>query len=103
MYIDRMYVQVMAIMNVTNDRVFCQVGDSSGRMLAYLKQSHRVPKINEGDVVRLLTVKGLIGRGKSKEDSYGQEVFYLDTDNEMAKVLPHRFDFLEVSNDVMSL
>jgi hypothetical protein len=98
-----MYVKVMAIMNVTADRVFCQVGDSSGRMLAYLKQSHRVPRISEGDVVRLLTVKGLIGRGKSKEDTCGEDVVYLDTEDETAKVLPHRFDFLEISNDVMSL
>ena len=61
-----MYVKVTAVIYTVKDRVFCQVGDSSGLMLAYLKLTHRMPKISEGDVVRLLQVRGVRGRGKSK-------------------------------------
>lgn len=44
----------MFIMNDWSNRVFCQVGDSSGRMLAYIKKDGKT--INEGDVLKLLKV-----------------------------------------------
>lgn len=52
--------------------MFCQVGDSSGLMLAYLKTSSRLKSIREGDVVRLLRVKGCRGMEKANKKQFGK-------------------------------
>jgi hypothetical protein len=57
----RMCVKVTAVIYEESNRVFCQVGDSSGLMLAYLKKD-RLSSIKEGDVVRLLSVTGVRGK-----------------------------------------
>ena len=46
-----MIVQVLFILNEWTDKLFCQVGDSSGRMLAYIKKDKLM--IKDGDVLKL--------------------------------------------------
>lgn len=47
----KMIVQVVYILNEWTDKIYCQVGDSSGLMLAYIKKDKLV--IKEGDVLKL--------------------------------------------------
>jgi hypothetical protein len=61
--------------------VFCQVGDSSGLMMAYLKTSSRLKSIREGDVVRLIRAKGCRGMEKAKKKEFGEEIIYIDCED----------------------
>jgi hypothetical protein len=59
-----MIVKISFILNEWNSHIFCQVGDSSGLMLAYIKKPVN-QKLNEGDV---LNIKKVIGK-KGKDPS----------------------------------
>jgi hypothetical protein len=74
--VQKMIVQVMFILNEWPAGIFCQVGDSSGRMLAYLKKES-MKTINEGDVVKLMKVTAK--RGVDPNKQIKEEIFYLDT------------------------
>jgi hypothetical protein len=80
--------------------VFCQVGDSSGLMFAYLKRDG-MKAITEGSVVKIthLTAK----RGQEPNKLIQEEIFYLDTFSATAKVVEFASEFLEVSDKIMTV
>lgn len=93
-----MIVQVAFILNEWTDKLFCQVGDSSGLMLAYLKKDKMV--IKEGDVVTLRKITAK--KGPEPNKLMNEDIIYLDTFDESAQVTPFRHDFLELSDTIMS-
>jgi hypothetical protein len=76
---------------------FWQVGDSSGRMLAYLPTG----RIKEGDLIRLLKVRAM--RGSDKTKLFSEEIMFLDCCGEKAIVRPYRFGCIEESDHTVSL
>ena len=99
--VNRMYVEVMTIYKEYENRVLCLVGDSSGKMLAYLNK-RCLKKIRVGDVVRLLRNTGQ-KRMETSRNGELREVLFLNTEGQDAKVLPHRHEFLEVFDKVIGL
>lgn len=96
--VNKMIVKVAFILNEWTDKLFCQVGDSSGLMLAYLKKDRMV--IKEGDVVKLSKITAR--KGPEPNKLMNEDIIYLDTCDENSQMASFRHDFLELSDTIMS-
>lgn len=91
----RMVVRVTLEVNAAAG--FWQVGDSSGRMLAYLPAS----RTKEGDMLRLLKVRAM--RGSDRTKLFAEEIMFLECCGEKAIVRPYRFGSIQESDHTVSL